>query len=237
MISENKFIQKFNILQNKFKGGLFEEVINDAKSLLRKKKHQVLFNIICLSYQNLGKFNDAIDIMEEGLSINSRNVHFLNNIGVSYYKLNNFRKAKYYFVKGLEIEPEYITILNNLGNLNRDLNNTQEAIKNYEKCLSLNSKLEQPSFNLALCYESVGKFDQAIKILQGILLNKPEFTECDRIISSMTKYKKNHEHYLDMKKKLSNSNLNDNQKMHLNFSLGKYYEDTKDFDNSFENYF
>ena len=51
MLNDNLLQKKFGILQNKFKAGLFEEVINEAKTLLRKRQHQVLYNIICLSYQ------------------------------------------------------------------------------------------------------------------------------------------------------------------------------------------
>ena len=236
MLSDNELQKKFIILQNKFKSGYFEDVINGAKVLLKKRKHQVLYNIICLSYQNIGEFEKAIEIMEQALTINSRNVYFLNNLGVSYYKLEDYSKANYYFIRGLSIEPEYVTILNNLGNLSRDLNNTKEAIKYYKKCLQINDKLEQPLFNLALCYESIGDFDEAKRILNEILKLKPEFTECDRIISTMTKYDENHPHIKKIIDKMDNLSLNNHQKMHLYFALGKYYEDTKDYEESFRFY-
>ncbi|REK50130.1 MAG: sulfotransferase family protein [Proteobacteria bacterium] len=236
MLNDNLLQKKFGILQNKFKAGLYEEVINEAKALLRKRQHQVLYNIICLSYQNLGKFKESIEIMEKALNINSKNIYFLNNIGVGYYKLEDYTKAQYYFIRVLSIEPNYITTLNNLGNLSRDLNNTEEAIKYYKKCLSINDKLEQPQYNLALCYESIGDLDEALKILKNILKINPDFTECDRIISTIVKYRENDEHFKSINEKISEKKLNDQQKMQLFFALGKYYEDIKDYEKSFLNY-
>ena len=236
MLNDNLLQKKFGILQNKFKAGLYEEVINEAKALLRKRQHQVLYNIICLSYQNLGKFKESIEIMEKALNINSKNIYFLNNIGVGYYKLEDYTKAQYYFIRVLSIEPNYITTLNNLGNLSRDLNNTEEAIKYYKKCLSINDKLEQPQYNLALCYESIGVLDEALKILRNILKINPDFTECDRIISTIVKYRENDEHFKSINEKISEKKLNDQQKMQLFFALGKYYEDIKDYEKSFLNY-
>ncbi|AFS46816.1 TPR subfamily 2 repeat-containing sulfotransferase domain protein [alpha proteobacterium HIMB5] len=229
--------KKFEILKKKFQAGLFEEVINGAKSTLKQRKHQVLYNIICLSYQNLGKFNEAIKIMELGLLHNPKNTHFLNNIGVSYYNQQNYTKANYYFIRGLTENPNHISILNNLGNLYRDLNSTNEAIKYYNKCIEINDSLIQPLFNLSLCYESLGEFEKAKDILNKILKLNPGFTEVDRILSTMTKYKKNNAHFLKIKDKIKDNSLSKNQLRHLHFAIAKYYEDIGDIEKSFENYF
>ena len=52
MISDNELQKKVTILSNKLKAGHFNEVINDAKILLKKRKHQVIFNILSIAYQS-----------------------------------------------------------------------------------------------------------------------------------------------------------------------------------------
>ena len=133
MINDLELEKKVNILTNKLKVGLFKEVIDETKILLKKRKHQVLFNLLSLSYQSLGKYDKSIEIMEIALKANSRNPHFLNNIGLSHFKLNNFKKAETYFKRGLDEAPKYISILNNLGNLKNYLNLNNEAIEYYNK--------------------------------------------------------------------------------------------------------
>ncbi len=236
MISDTELKKKFEILNNKLKAGLFEDVIIESKTLLKKRKHQVFFNILCIAYQNLGKFNEAIEIMDQALKANPKNPHFLNNMGVSHYRLDNFDKAEYFFKRGLEVEPKYINIINNLGNLKRDLNFTEEAISFYKKCLSIKEDLVPVLFNLSLSYESLGDFENAKKYLKKIQIYQPNFTEADRIYSNIIKYDENHEHFNQMKNKLSNNDMNQLQSSHLYFGLGKYYEDIKDYKKSFTHF-
>ena len=236
MLSDNELQKKFAILTNKLKVGLFEDVVMEGKILLKKRKHQVLFNIVCIAYQSLGKYSDSLKIMDQALKANPKNPHFLNNMGISHYKLENFDKAEYFFKKGLEVEPNYVNILNNLGNLKRDLNFTKEAINLYKKSLSIKEDLIQVLFNLSLSYESLGDFDNAKICLKKIQNHDPKFTEADRLYSTMIKYNENHEHYVQMEKKLKNDGLNDLQFSHLYFGLAKYYEDIKEYEKSFLNY-
>ena len=49
----------------------------------------------------------------------------------------------------------------------------------------------------------------------------------------MTKYTENHKHYKDIKNTLEKLELNETQKSHLYFALGKYFEDIKDYKKSF----
>ncbi len=236
MISDTELKQKFETLSNKLKVGLFEDVVIESKTLLKKRKHEVIFNILCIAYQNLGKYLEAIEVMDQALKANPKNPHFLNNMGISHYRLENFDKAEYFFKRGLEIEPNYINIINNLGNLKRDLNFTNEAITLYQKCLLIKNDLVQVLFNLSLSYESLGDFEKAKKYLEKIQTYQPYFTEADRVYSRVIKYSENHKHYSQMKKKLTNKEISNLQASHLYFALGKYYEDIKDYKNCFSNY-
>ena len=236
MLSDIELKKKVDILTNKLKAGLFQEVISETKLLLKKRKHQVLFNLLSLSYQSLGEHHKSIDIMESALKANSRNPHFLNNIGLSHFNLNDFKKAEDYFKRGLDEAPKYVSILNNLGNLKSFLNLNKEAISYFNKILEINDKLVEPYYNLAINYEALGEFDKSSECLTKILNLNPKFTDADRMLSLMTKYTESHKHYKDIKNKLEKLNLSEMQKSHLYFALGKYFEDIKDYEKSFFNY-
>tara|TARA_B100001093_G_scaffold285685_1_gene272896 strand:+ start:2367 stop:2843 length:477 start_codon:yes stop_codon:yes gene_type:complete len=149
MITDNQLKIKIDILTNKLKAGLFEDVITEAKGLLKKRGHQIIYNIISIAYQSLGKFDLSVKIMEEALKKNPRNPYFLNNMGISKHKLEIFDEAEYYFKKGLEIAPNYINILNNLANLKKDLNQFDEAIVLYKKSLEINKVSNEIQFNFS----------------------------------------------------------------------------------------
>tara|TARA_A100001011_G_scaffold398679_1_gene503958 strand:- start:351 stop:1898 length:1548 start_codon:yes stop_codon:yes gene_type:complete len=236
MLSDNELKVKFDILSNKLQGGKFTEVISEASLLLKKRPHQVFFNILSIAYQSIGEFHKSSEIMEKALKMNSNNPYFLNNMGTTQHKLQNFREAEDYFKRGLKIAPNYINILNNLGNLKKDLNFTEEAIESYKKSISIKDDVIETHLNIANCYQSLGNYEEAINHFNKVLKINSKFTIADRLISSMKKYQESDPHLNEMESKLKNVNLDKDQLSHLYFGLGKAYEDIKDFKKSFLNY-
>ena len=236
MISDQQLKIKTDVLTNKLNAGLFDEVITEAKGLLRKRSHQIIYNILSIAYQSLGKFDLSVKIMEEALKKNHKNPYFLNNMGISKHKLECFEEAEHYFKKGLTVAPNYINILNNIGNLKKDLNQIDEAIFFYKKSLLINENLTETQFNLATIYITLGKFNDAEKHLNKILEINPKITEADRLISSFTKYREDSHHLKTMINKIEDKTLNKNQLIHLHFALGKAFEDVEKYETSFKNF-
>ena len=233
MLSDNEVKLKFDKLSNKLRAGLFTEVINETLVLLKKRQHQVFFNILSVAYQSIGEFQKSSDIMDRALQMNANNPYFLNNMAVSQHKLENFEKAEEHFKRGLKIAPKYINILNNFGNLKKDLNFTEEAIDYYKRSIEIKDDIIESHLNIAICYQSLGKYEKAINHLNRILKINIKFTIADRLIASMKKYQKNDVHLNMMETKLKNTDLDDEQLSNLYYGLGKAYEDTEDFKKSF----
>tara|TARA_Y100001970_G_scaffold288993_1_gene418014 strand:+ start:4478 stop:5995 length:1518 start_codon:yes stop_codon:yes gene_type:complete len=233
MITDSELEKRIIKIQNKLQIELFDEVIFDSKVLLKKRKHQILYNIISLAYQGKGEYINSVKIMEEGLKIDSQNIFFLNNLAISQHKLGNFNEAEENFKKAMKIDPNYINVLNNFANLKKDLDQTDDAIKLYNKSIKIKSDILITNYNLASIYLGIGDYENALKYFKIILELNSKFTLADRAISLITKYSKDNHHFLEMKKKYDQNNLNSNQKIELNFALGKAYEDLKDYKNSF----
>ena len=236
MLSDNEVKIKFEKLSNKLQAGLFTEVINEALVLLKKRQHQVFFNILSVAYQSIGEFKKSSDIMDKALKMNANNPYFLNNMGVSQHKLENFKEAEEHFNRGLKLAPNYINILNNFGNLKKDLNFTEEAIGFYKKSISIRDDILETHLNIASCYQSLGKYEDSIEHLKKVLKINPKFTVADRLIASMKKYKENDNHLNEMKVKLEKDDLNEEQLSNLYFGLGKAYGDINNSKKSFINY-
>ena len=69
MLTDLELKEKFQLLSNKLKVGLFQ-VIDETKFYL--KKTSSFYNLLSLSYQSLGK-HESIEIMELTLKANSKN--------------------------------------------------------------------------------------------------------------------------------------------------------------------
>ena len=227
---------KFEELKKKFLEKKNDEVIEECNNILKKNKIDVFYNLLCLAHNNKGNFLEAIDVMKEALKQSPKNLDFLNNIGMSYAKIYKYKKAETFYNKGLEIDKNNLHIMNNLANLKKDLDKSDEAVELYKKILSKQPDAMAAMYNLANLYNTIGEFDKSKKLFFDILELKPDLTEADRIISQMTKYDSEHSHFIDMKRKLSNTPLDEKAMLHLHFALGKAYSDQKKYKKSFENF-
>ena len=229
-----KLENKINIITNKLRIGKFDEVIQDAKLLIKKfSDQQILYNILSLAYQQKGENDKSIDLLTNALKKNPKNIFFLNNMGVSHYNKKNLVEAEYYFKRVLEINPNYINALNNLGNLKKDLDLVDEAKNFYKKSIKLNDNVMETHFNLGVLYEQSGNFEKSLYHYKKTLEINPKFTKADHSIALMTEYSSKNKHFLDMQKKLTDENLDDFEKLELYFALGKAYNDLEDYKNSF----
>ena len=231
-----KLEDKVKIIQNKFAVGKFDEVIKDAKSLLKQfSDQQILYNILSLAYQKKGENVKSIELLTKALKKSPNNIFFLNNLGISYYNLKSFADAEYYFKRALEINPKHLNAINNLANLKNDLDLIEEAKNLYNKALEINDNLFQPHYNLASLYQASGDFDKSVYHYKKVLKINPKFTKADRNISMMIEYSPENEHFVEMKNKLKDENLNNFEKLELHFAIGKAFDDFKDYKNSFSN--
>ena len=235
MTTNLEFEKKILILTNKLQVGLFDEVITDAKKLLKINKNHVIFNIMSIAYQGKGDYDSSIKLLTKALQSNPKNIFFLNNVGLSYFKKSDLEKAEYYYERGMEVNPNYVNILNNYGNLKKELNLFEEAIKYFKKAILLNNESLEVNYNLGSTYQGLGDYENSIKYYEKALKISPNLTKIDRNISSMTHYDKNHKHFIAMKEKILNDKLKIYEKLELHFALGKAYEDIKDYKNAFYN--
>lgn len=236
MISKENLQIKINKLTNKLRVGLFDEVIPETKKVLNKVKEPILYNILSVAYQAKNEFDNSIKLLEDALKISPKNIFFLNNMGLSYFKKNDLVKAEYYYKRALEVNPNYINVLNNYANLKKELEQFEEAKEYFKKAMAINDNSFEINYNLATIYQGLGEETNAIKSFEKSLSINPKFTKSDRGISSLTKYEDNNEHFLKMKSKILDKDLDDAQMLELHFALGKAYEDLKDYQNAFENF-
>lgn len=228
-IIKNKIQQLVNHYHNRN----FQYVINEGQLLLKKIPNNIfLINLISLSFQNIGNFKMASNGYVQIINLDSQNKEAYNNLGIVFKLTKNYEDSKKNFENSLQIDPNFIDALTNLGNLYFELNDYSNAINYFKKALVINSKNALTHYNLGLVYQSIGEHEKAIEELNKVLDLNPTNTNADKLISRMTKYRENDNHVKNMEYKLQNLELSDFQKIQLYFSLGKAYEDMKNYEKS-----
>ena len=237
MNQNNKKIEEIiRTLSNLVVSSKFDLAIIKSKKAIRDfPEYVVLYNILGLSYQNIGKFGFAKEILNRGLKMDPNNISIMNNLATTYKNLGEFESAENLFLKVIEKKPEYINSYINYGNLKRDLNDFEGSLKLYNKALSISKEIPIIFYSISLAHQGLGNFKQAIDYANEVLLLDPKFTQADMLISQSTKYLANNEHYKEMEKKIKDPDLslNDEQKCLLYFALAKANEDMGNIDTSF----
>jgi tetratricopeptide (TPR) repeat protein len=93
-------------------------------------------------------------------------------------------------------------------------------------------------FNLAECYQSLGELDQAKEYAYKILKLQPNNSAVHRFISLIINHKSDKSHLpkiIEIEKSENFKVFSSSEKADIYFSLGKAFEDLKDYEKSFKN--
>ena len=233
-MSQQAVNEKLKKLVNYFQSGNFEHVIRETRTLLKKfPQSPGIYNLLGLSLQQINNFEDAKKSYLKALQLEPKNPAVLNNLGSVCRVMEDFEDSEKYLTSVLKMQPNYINALSNYGNLKRELNDFKGAIELYKKALSINDKQFLIHHNLSLSYLGIGEFDLAKKHCLLCLENNPGHHLSHKMLSSLTKYTSEDQHFKLMKEELNKKNLNNTQKISLNFALSKAYEDLKNYEKSY----
>lgn len=127
---------------------------------------------VCLD--NLGKIDDAVEILEKQLSENSENATINARLGSLYSEKQNFEKALSLQNKVIELEPDnYQGYYNKALTLN-SLEQYDEEIKLYDKVLEMEPDNAESWINKGGTLSNQGKFEDGIMCIKRGLEIAPE---------------------------------------------------------------
>jgi len=227
-------IKKIKVLQNYFKIGNFQKVIEDCKNILKKlPDNPFVLNYLGMAYQKLNQHRNAIYYFEESLKKDNQNVAAMNNLGNSLKALGELENAKMVYEKIISKDNNYINAYNNYANLKILVNDYDGAIDLLEKASTIGKRNNiNILFSLASAYQSINKISNAIDLINEILSKEPEYMQAHQMLSSIYRYSKDDQktiEHLEVMKMLSKKkDLSLEQKIPLFFALSKAFDDLKD---------
>ena len=229
--------KKIQLLLNLYNSKNLTKAESLNKELIRTYPKVVnLYNVLGLVLTEQKKIDEAIECYKKGIKINPDYAIIYNNLGSCYQLKNNYSKAENYFKKSIDLDSNSPEPQNNLGNLYLELNDHQQAIVCYKNAIKANPKFFVSHYNLGVTYKNIGKFEKAKKHLKESIKLNTYFYTAHRILSQITKYKINDDHFNLLQKIHESIKINNQQKAEIAFALGKASEDIKDFDKAFKYY-
>ena len=110
------------------------------------------------------RYNDALDVFDQILEIDSENVKALNHKGATLVKMEEFENSLEYFDRALELQPNDTKILKNKAIALTDLMEYAHAISIYETILETNPNNEwiEEERNFLLLLVNLTKVEEQI---------------------------------------------------------------------------
>ena len=113
---------------------------------------------------------------------------------------------------------------------------TLESVEYYEKSIDLNPKQVGALVGLGHVLKTLGNYDEGIEAYQRARDLKPNFGEIYFSLSNLKTYRFSDADIDDMLRRIDQEGLSLDSEVHFSFTLGKAFEDQKEFDRAFEYY-
>jgi len=231
-----ELLEKLKILNNHLVAKNYNKVIEGCNKILKVNPDlPYALNLCGLALQGKGNFSSSISFFTRATQLDPKNIAAINNLANSYKALIKLDLAEKLYLKALTVNPNYIQALNNYGNLKQQIGDFNTSIKLYLKALNINPKQINTMFSLASAYQESGKFEKSMEIVTKILSIEPNNTSVHKLLSGMTEYTKNNDHFAEMKNLLKVNSLREGQIVDLCFALGKAFEDIGDHEKAYQN--
>ena len=230
--------KEINNILNLFRSNKLLEAESLNKEIIRYfPKETILYNILGLILAEQKKFDEAIEYYEKGIKIKPDFAILYNNLGSIYKSRGKFSKAETLYKKAIYFDKKIAEPHNNLGNLYHSLNKHKKAVQFYKNAIEINDKFYISHYNLGVIYKSLGDIDKAHHHLNESIRINELFCTAYRILSQITKYKKNDKQLIILDQIYNKSEINNFDKAEIAFALGKAYDDISDYKKAFKYYF
>ena len=148
----------------------------------------------------------------------------------------SIKMASYCFKKATELRPDWAEGWAGLGTMQTRSSQHEKGISSYKKSLDL--KIKQPRVHLSLghIYKTIGEPEQSITSYKKAIKYEPGFGEAYWSLANLKTYKFTDSEIREMQKQIDAEDLNERERVHFLFALGKALEDIEDFKQSFKYY-
>ena len=111
----------------------------------------------------LGKYEEAIDCIDNALKLSPNNEVALVNKGMALSRLGRHREALKCYNEAIRVNPSYEVAWNNKGNALTRLNRYDEAIKCYDRAIHLDEEYREAWVNKGYVLAKKGDYDGAAR--------------------------------------------------------------------------
>jgi tetratricopeptide (TPR) repeat protein len=216
-----------------------EAIARYQQALALQPDHAEAHCNLGLAFQHMGDMDKAIEHFLHALSLKPDHAEAHNNLGNALNDKGKPKEAIAHYLQALASRPEFAEAHNNLGNVLLEQGRLDEALEHYHKALSLKPDYADAHAALAGIHIDFGRFDEAQLELTRALELQSEHPVAWALLVRLRKMTPADTDWLDTALRLlarSRPPLSTHETITMQFALGKYYDDTKQYDLAFDAY-
>ena len=176
--SEKVPVDQINLLKNYLHQGSVKAAIEQINTLMEQFPRDIrLFNLLAISYEKLGHYQEAIAFCKKGISIfpSSANTYYL--MASSLVKLNLKQEAIENYYKTIFYNKTHFFAYHSLGNILLSSGEAKKAVHNYIKAIEFKPDFAEAYSNLGNALASLGKYRMSASSYVKALELKPDYKE------------------------------------------------------------
>jgi tetratricopeptide (TPR) repeat protein len=193
-------------------------------------------NNMGIALQELGQLDAAVASFRRALEINCDFAEAHNNLGYVLAEQRQTDAAAASHRAALEINPLYAEAHVGLGQVQRLQGRTSAAQMSGQRALELNPNLAGVHLFSAELLTDQGQFAAAEDAYRRAIAIEPESAEAWSGISRTRKMTDGDATWLAEVKRIAAKSLPSRKEVFLRYAIGKYFDDTKDYEQAFFNY-
>jgi tetratricopeptide (TPR) repeat protein len=216
----------------KEQGKLEEAVSSYKKAISIKPDYADAYSNLGNALKEQGKLEEAVSSYKKAISIKPDYAEVYYNLGHALKEQGRLEEAVSSYKKTISINPSLAEAYYNLGNILQDQEKSEEAVASYKKAISINPDYADAYSNLGNTLKNQGKLEEAVSSYKKAIAIKPDLAEAYYNLSTTKEFSDVSETQV-MKDILKSAGTN-NDKIFLNFALGKAMSDINNDSEAFK---
>ncbi|MEO5357655.1 MAG: tetratricopeptide repeat protein [Nitrospirae bacterium YQR-1] len=144
-------------------------------NIKKAPQHPMPYNFLANAYFNKTRYNDAIRVLKQAVTLDRYDYQSLNLLGYTYEHLGELKEAITSYEHAIRINPFFAPPYINLGNIYASQGLLNDALKMYETAVKLKPDLAQTYNNMGNIYLKQGFSEKALENYKMAIAINPAF--------------------------------------------------------------
>jgi tetratricopeptide (TPR) repeat protein len=226
---------------NKAEIALTEGELEEAEKLLRGILSRDPDNVKALRLLGsiaveASRFKAARKLLERAVELKPGFVPGWNDLANLYMKQDRYDKALEAVQHALDLDPKMLQSWIIKGNILTRAQRFEESLDAYRHALKLNPHSAGALSQVGHVLKTIGRQEESIEAFRKCIKAHPGFGEAYWSLANLKTFEFNEDEVEVMERMVEDQNLGDEPRVNFFLSLGKHFENEKNYDKAFENY-